>query len=111
MTIARRSKYRAIPVTVDGVRFASKAEARRYGELKLLQKAGKIRKLECHPAFPYHDDKGEVAFTYYADFAYFEGEIPGRRTVEDVKGIKTPVYKLKKRLIEPRYSIKIMEVR
>ena len=44
-------KYNAIPTTVDGIRFASKREARRYLELKLLQKAGHISDLELQPRF------------------------------------------------------------
>ena len=45
------SKYGAIRTTVDGVTFASKAEARRYAELKLLEQAGEIKGLELQPKF------------------------------------------------------------
>ena len=49
--VRRPSKYRAIAAEVDGVRFHSKAEAKRYGELKLLLRAGSIRNLELQPEF------------------------------------------------------------
>lgn len=45
-------KYHAKPTTVDGIRFASKAEARRYSELRLLEKAGEIKNLEAHAERP-----------------------------------------------------------
>ena len=47
----QRPKYRAVPTVIDGIRFASKAEARRYGELRLLEQAGEIRDLVRQPRF------------------------------------------------------------
>lgn len=100
-------KYRAKPTEVDGVRFASKAEARRYCELKLLVQAGEIRNLELQPAFPIVIEGVRVT-TYIADFAYFGG---GKRVIEDVKGFKTDVYALKKKLVEAMYpGVKIIEI-
>jgi len=46
------AKYRAEPVIIDGVRFASKKEGKRYGELKLLEVAREISDLICHPRWP-----------------------------------------------------------
>jgi hypothetical protein len=108
-----RSKYRAVPTEVDGVRFASKAEARRYGELSLLVKARKIRQLELQPEFPIVVNGVKVA-KYVADFRYqtIPWDYEGIETVvEDVKGMKTPVYRLKKKLVEAQYGITIREIR
>ena len=103
-----RSKYHARPTTIDGVRFASAAEARRYGQLMLLQKLGEISGLELQPRFPIVID-GKLCATYVADFAYFT---QGERVVEDVKGMITPVYRLKKKLVEALYpGTKIVEVK
>ena len=98
-------KYRAKPIVIDNVRFASQREGNRYRELMLLFRAGAIRNLEIQPEFEF-ELKGKPIFRYIADFAYFEGE---RRVVEDVKGVKTPVYRLKKKLIEAQFNIQIME--
>lgn len=105
------SKYRAIPTEVDGVRFASKAEARRYGQLKLLQASGEIRDLALQPRYPLAV-KGQKVATYIADFAYTD-RLTGKFIVEDVKSAPTatPLYKLKKKLVKAIYGIDIMEVR
>ena len=101
------SKYRAKPMVVDGIRFASTKESNRYKELKLLEKAGKIKDLDLQPPYEFYI-KGNKVFTYKADFSYWD-EFDNKR-VEDVKGFRTPVYKLKKKIIEAYYSIKIEEV-
>lgn len=118
----RPSKYGAIRTTIDGVTFASKAEAKRYRELKILERAGEIFDLELQPKFPiYASVHGRIRHcgdkpicTYVADFRYREGAetvIGGRLVVEDVKGMKTPVYRLKKKLVEAQYGIQIQEIR
>ena len=107
-----RSKYHAQPTIVHGFRFASQAEARRYGELLLLGRAGELRNLELQPRFPITSG-GAVVAVYVADFRYEEQRF-GRTwhdVVEDVKGVQTPVYKLKKRLVEAQYGIQIRETR
>lgn len=115
------SKYRAVPTTVNGFRFASKAEARRYQELLLLGKAGEIRNLELQPRFAI-TSAGQRVAEYVVDFRYEErfflktsdGAPLGwswRDVVEDVKGVKTPVYRLKKKLVEAQHGITIREVR
>lgn len=109
------SKFRAKPTIVHGFRFASKAEARRYEELLLLGQAGEIRNLELQPRFDLDVDGVKVA-TYVADFAYEEriGAGPAigwRHVVEDVKGVKTPMYRLKKKFAETQHSIRIREIR
>ncbi len=106
--MARRgNKYRNVKTVVDGITFDSKAEARRYGELKLLEEAGEIHNLTLQPVFKCVIDRKKVC-QYRADFAYYT---PERRVVEDVKGYKTAVYKLKKRLVEALYpGVTITEI-
>src|SRR5678815_744184 len=123
--VVKRSKYRATPTWVHGFRFASKAEARRYHELLLMGMAGEIRNLELQPRFPIMV-AGEKVAEYVADFRYEreiercrEGEDGGIMAsweewidvVEDVKGMKTPVYRLKKKLVEAQHGIVIREIR
>lgn len=103
----RRQKYGAIPTTVNGIRFASKREAGRYVELLYLEKAGAIENLQLQPAYPIVLDDIAIC-VYKADFRYFDREKQGW-IVEDVKGMKTPVYRLKKRLVEAQYGIRITE--
>lgn len=97
------SKYRAVPTFVDNIRFASKREAQRYQELKLL----KVEELELQPEFSIVI-RGTKVCVYRADFAY-RGP-GGERVIEDAKGIRTPVYRLKKKLVEAAYDVKIVEV-
>lgn len=101
-----RSKYGAVRTTVDGITFASKKEAARYCQLSLMQQAGYIRDLELQPRFQIVV-KGKSCGEYRADFRYVQ---TGDVVVEDVKGMKTPVYRLKKRLVEALYGVKITEV-
>lgn len=100
------SKYRAKPTTVDGIRFASAAEARRYGVLKLLESAGEISELELQPRFDLYVNGIKVA-VYVGDFSFRER---GTFTVEDVKGVLTPVYRLKAKLMLAIHGIAIREV-
>ncbi len=117
--IRGKSKYKAIRTTVDGITFASKKEAARYAVLKIAEKAGEIRNLERQPRFKiFVPDSplmgNETCWTrvcdYVADFSY---EVPGlvsNPVIEDVKGFKTPVYRLKKKLVEAQYGIRVVEV-
>lgn len=100
------SKYHAKKVKLDGYTFDSKMEAEHYCELKLLEKAKVIKDLKIHPAFtlqePFtYEGKWERAITYEADFSYVEG---GKQVVEDVKGMRTDVYKIKRKLFLKRYG-------
>jgi|SRR5476651_541189 hypothetical protein len=109
-----RSKYGAVPTVVDNVRFASQKEARRYSELKLLQKIGEISALDLQPRYelkvhsPYDMSGPFKICTYVGDFAYIEKG--GKQVVEDVKGVKTPVYRLKKRLMKAVFGIEVKEI-
>ena len=103
---AKQSKYRNKKMVVDGYTFDSMAEAKRYGELKLLEQAGKISHLARQTRFKCYVNRQPICI-YIADFAYNEN---GIEVVEDVKGVATPVYKLKKKLVEALYNVKIKEV-
>jgi hypothetical protein len=102
------SKYRNVRVKLDGHTFDSKREAVRYGELKILQDSGRIAGLKIHPHFPIAVD-GQAVCCYVADFAYDDLE-KDCYTVEDVKGVKTAVYLLKKKLVKAKYGMQIQEV-
>ena len=113
-----RSKFHAVPTVCHGFRFASKAEARRYGELLLLGMAGEIRNLELQPRFPLLVGGVKVG-DYVADFRYQErlgsntvnGDPVWHDVVEDVKGVRTPVYRMKAKHMQAQYGITIREVR
>jgi len=113
----RRSKYNVAPKaerTLDGIVFDSKKEMTRYSELKLLEKAGAITALELQPRFDLIVNDVKCGF-YKADFAYTAikigtGDEIHTWVVEDVKGMKTPLYKLKKKIVEAIYGIEITEV-
>lgn len=102
----RQHKYNASKKVVDGIKFDSKNEARRYSELKLALKAGAIKKLELQPefvlqeGFNFHGKKIR-AIKYKADFKYINQD--GHEIIEDVKGLPTPVYLLKKKMLFFRY--------
>lgn len=100
---AIKPKYNNIKTESDGVEFASAKEARRYQELKLLEAAGEIAKLELQPVFLLqqsfkHNGKTERKIEYVADFRYYE--IASKRdVVEDVKGVRTAAYQIKRKLL------------
>ena len=107
-------KFNAVKTTVDNITFASKAEAKRYGELKLLEKAGEIRYLRLQPKFPLvavQEASGERTRvgTYIGDFAYCT-PLSAAQVVEDVKGFKTALYKWKARHMKAQYGITITEI-
>jgi hypothetical protein len=100
-------KYNATKVHDDGLIFDSKLEHSRYLQLKTLQAAGAIRELEVHKVYTLIDKeyvrgKPERAVKHELDFDYFDCE-QKRRVVEDVKGVKTAVWVLKRRLFVARY--------
>jgi len=112
------SKYGAKPRVVDGVRFDSRAEARRYAELKLLEMAGEISGLAAHPRFVLQAAfrRGAElvrAIEYEADFQYQE-TASGATVVEDVKGVETEAFRIKRRMFlynYPGVEFRIISVR
>lgn len=116
------TKYNARRVQADGYTFDSAAEYARFRELTMLAVAGEIADLVVHPRFEvlpqfsdYVDGKRRVekAVFYVADFSYVENGKPGI-VVEDVKGVETPVFKLKAKLFRrqfPHHDLRIIKVR
>lgn len=105
-----RNKYGARKTTVDGVVFDSQKEANDYEVLRWREKAGEIRDLKRQVPFVIVD-KSEYgrALKYIADFTYTDCET-GEFVVCDSKGVKTDVYRLKKRLMAERYGLVIKEL-
>jgi len=101
------SKYNARKKTVDGIIFDSAAEARRYRELQAQAALGQISDLSLQQPYPI-EINGLHVCTYIADFVYTRG---GLLIVEDVKGMRTPVYELKAKLMRAVHGIEITEVR
>ena len=102
---ARRSKFNAKKVTIDGIEFDSTFEGERYSILKMLEKGKAIRDLELQVKFPIIINDILIC-NYIADFVYYEN---GKRIVEDAKGVKTPEYRLKKKLMKAVNNIDILE--
>lgn len=107
------TKYRAKKTEIDGITFDSRKEATRYVELKAMEKNGDIIGLELQKSYelqPSFEKNGKKyrAITYRADFVYRKN---GRVIVEDVKGVRTDVYKLKRKLFEYHYpGVEITEI-
>ncbi len=102
---ARQNKYRAKAVVIDGIRFDSMKEGKRYSELKLEERAGEISGLEVKPKYRI-EINGILICRYIPDFRYIRN---GTVVVEDVKGYKTDVYKLKKKMVEAAYGVTVTE--
>lgn len=108
-----QNKYKNKKTQVDMYVFDSAREAKRYKELKLLERAGEISNLELQPHFLLQDSFKKNGRTYrkieyVADFKYIE---KGKIIVEDVKGIQTDVFKIKHKLFEkiyPELELKII---
>ena len=110
---SRTPKYHNKKTVVDGITFDSKHEAERYKELRMLQIAGEISELRLQVPYeliPLMKLNGETfrSTKYVADFVYKDKN--GNEIVEDAKGMKTDVYKLKKKLMAYINHIIIQEV-
>jgi hypothetical protein len=110
-TKVKKSKYGNKKTVVDGIKFDSAKEAKRYGELKMLLKAGHIGLLQLQVVYRLEVD-GKLICKYVADFEYIQVNT-GETVVEDVKSAATrklPVYRLKKKLMKELLGIEIKEV-
>lgn len=121
--VKKRSKYGNRKVVRDGIKFDSEREAERFGELKALRAMGKIRNLRLQSNFTlvegYTTINGEriKPMVYRADFTYeratepdCNGAVYWLLEAEDVKGMKTKDYLLKKKLMQDKFGITIREV-
>ena len=105
---ARGRKYGNKKVEIDGHQFDSKAEGLRYMVLRERQRAGEINNLRLHPKYPL-EINGVLVCRYEGDFLY-QVTLTERWVLEDVKGVKTAVYRLKKKLLRAVHGIDITEV-
>lgn len=109
------NKYGNRKTTLDGITFDSAKEANRYAELKLLERAGEISNLQLQRPFvligAQKDENGKVIerpLKYIADFVYKDKD--GKTVIEDAKGMRTDVYKIKRKLMLSIYGYRIKEV-
>lgn len=111
-----RSKYNSVKVQIDGITFDSKAEARRFAELKVLRDAGQIDNLQLQKKFLLLPSKRnaegylERETSYVADFVYVDSS--GETIVEDTKSpaTRTPEYVIKRKLMLHTHGITIREI-
>jgi hypothetical protein len=109
------NKFGAIQTEVDGIKFASRHEANRYIELKYMERAHLITDLQLQKVYTLigdqRDEKGKILerpVKYVADFVYKTKD--GQTVVEDAKGLRTDVYKIKRKLMLMIYGIRVQEV-
>lgn len=112
MTKAFLSKYRARLTEVDEIKFSSAKEAKYYKYLKILKRVGDVKEFQLQPRFELQPSFKYAGVTmrpiyYVADFLVEYTD--GSRKVIDVKGYKTDVYKLKKKLFLYKYPDVIFE--
>lgn len=114
VVVTREGLVHAAPIAgdkgIDGIRFDSRREGLHYVSLMGRLERGAIRDLSLQPEYPIHAAGGAKVAVYRADFRYVD-VATGRVIVEDVKGFKTAIYKLKKKLVEAEYGIRIVEVK
>ncbi len=119
-------KYKNQKTVIDGITFDSKREARRWQELKLAEAAGAIGDLQCQVRFELipvqrePDTRGpkggikqgkviERKVEYVADFVYTDLNT-GDKVVEDTKGMRTPEYRIKRKLMLYMLGIRVREI-
>lgn len=107
MKIFSKSKFKNIKTKIDGLTFDSKLESKRYEELKILKLSGMVKDYQMQVKFPIVYN-GFLICTYKADFVVSWSN--GEKTIEDCKGVKTPVYNLKKKLLKIILGIEIVEI-
>ena len=105
------NKYGARKTQVNGIMFDSMAEARRYGQLLILQKAGHVSGLTLQVPFILADSvildgRKKPALRYIADFVYCDIKL-GQIVVEDVKGVRTPLFRVKQHLMKSVHGIDV----
>jgi hypothetical protein len=101
-----RRKFGNTPTVVHGIEFHSKREAKRYSELRMLERAGHIQDLQTQVKFDLVVNGLRIA-TYKADFVYTES---GAKVVEDTKGYPNDRWPMKKKLMKAIHGIDVKEV-
>lgn len=100
-------KYGSRKTVVDGIVFDSKREANRWYELKLLERVGEVTELQRQVTFELIPRCGSNRpTTYVADFVYMR---KGKKVVEDAKGYRTEVYRIKRKLMRWVHGIDVRE--
>jgi len=107
-------KYKSTPTVVDGIKFSSKLESKRYEYLRELEKEHRISNLELQPKFLLQESfrkDGELfrKVEYVADFRYYDNE-KQKEVVEDVKSFiteKDGLFRIKRKLYEYKYPTKL----
>lgn len=105
----KKNKFNAKKTQLDGFVFDSQMESRRYIELKILEKVGKIKNLEMQKRYIL-EVQGQKIGSYLADFVY-EKVPEGEVVIEDVKGFRTALYRWKKKHVEAQYGIPVTETK
>lgn len=105
--VKKPSKFRNTPTVVNEIRFDSKKEAKRYKDLLLLLKGGKIGLLRLQVGYELNPG-GTYSYKYVADFVYIDSQT-GKEVVEDTKGYRKVEYKKKRRLMKKVHGITIIE--
>ena len=105
----KKNKFNAKKTQLDGLVFDSQMESRRYIELKILEKVGKIKNLEMQKRYIL-EVQGQKIGSYLADFVY-EKVPEGEVVIEDVKGFRTALYRWKKKHVEAQYGIPVTETK
>lgn len=103
----RRSKYRSVKTTIDGIEFDSAKEARRWQDLLMLEKAGFIFSLERQVKYEFWINE-QLVCSYVADARYIQN---GKIVVEDTKSEvtrKLPVFAIKRKLLKACYGLEIL---
>lgn len=101
------NKYKNIHTLYNGRLYHSKKEAQRAWELDMLLKASQIESWHAQPKFDFVLNGTKIC-SYFGDFKVdYRG---GHSEIEDVKGVRTDVYKIKKKLMKAFYNIDIKEI-
>lgn len=103
LTAHKRSKYFAKKVSLDGHQFDSKREAAVYGQLKLLERAGKISDLVVHLRYDLYVNHAKIG-AYESDFVFMED---GKKKIVDVKGLDTALSRWKRKHVAAQYGVEV----
>lgn len=109
-----KNKYSNKKTVINNIKFDSKKEANRYSELLLMEKCKMIKNLQLQPKFLLlegyvHEGKKIRDIHYIADFQYYDNE-KKKEIIEDSKGMKTEVYKLKKKIFIKKYILNLPNI-